>query len=851
MRNLLICLFLLFQGLSTFASNTQPAVNAADLRLTWEVVQPYYQLPGAPPNRTYTLIALTLANNGKTDLPVSGWKMYFNSDGTYIDNARSNNASIERVNGDLFRFTPSGSFTGIKAGQSVRFEFADVREITNKADAPEGFYVVWDDQQDKGFSIGQFLIKPYNPNASGDNKHGWMTPERLYHQNEIVKDIPAEKLTKIFPTPTSYQEKAGVFKLNYRVDFARTTGFSNEAALLRQQLEELLGRKIVGGGSAKICFFKQTDLPAEGYRLVVKPDSINVYAASSAGAFYAVESVKSLIPPSAWAKRLPVIAVPDVQVTDEPRFAWRAVMLDVARNFQSKEQVLKLIDAMALYKLNVLHLHLDDDEGWRLEIPELPELTAVGSKRAHTLDNRNWLQPSLGSGPDLNNPFGTGYYSKADYIDILRYAYVRHIIVIPEIETPGHARAAIKAMDNRYYRLLKAGNEAEARKYMLHDPNDHSQYTSAQNWNDNVIDVSMPSVYNFIDVIANSIINTYKEAGVPLRTIHFGGDEVPAHVWELSGAFQALKATHPEITSTNDLWYYYYGKVNDIIKSHGLYLSGWEEMALRKVTADGRTMYVPNQQFANEHMQAEVWNNGLGTTNEDLAYRLANAGYKVVLSCATNLYFDMAYYKSFDEEGLYWENFTDLDRAFSFIPFDYLKNLRDEHGNLSRRSAAGQNVSLTTEGRNNIVGLQGALWSETINAPGRMEYMMMPRMLALAERAWTREQAWKTEKDTTRSRQLYDEAWINFVNVLGKRELPRLDYFKGGFNYRVPKPGVVAADGKIRVNMDIPGFKLRYTTNGTEPTTQSPLYTEPVPQGGNFKVRAFNSKDRGGNTAGL
>lgn len=850
MQRFLLCFFILFAGLHTFASATTPAINTADLTLSWEVVQANYQLAGAPPFRTYTLIALTLTNNGKTDLPATGWKLYFNSDGSYINNAVSGNATVERVNGDFFRFTPSASFTGVKAGQSVRFELADSREVINKADVPEGFYLVWDSQQDKGYALSHMLIKPYKPNTAEGNRAGWMTPERLYRQNEIIRGVAPAKLIKIFPTPDQYAERPGSFVVDHNIGFVKTLAFANESALLKQQLEDLLGQKIIGGGRKKIRFFKEPGLPSEGYRLIVKPDSIKIYAATTAGAFYAVQSVKTLIAPTVWSSHRPSFYVQSVEVTDEPRFAWRGLMVDVARNFESKEQLLKLIDVMALYKLNVLHLHLDDDEGWRLEIPELPELTAVGSKRAHTLDSRNCLPPSWGSGPYLSNPFGTGYYTKADYIEILRYAYARHIIVEPEVETPGHARAAIKAMDNRYFRLMKAGNVAEAQKYMLHDLNDRSQYTSAQNWNDNVVDVSMPSVYNFVDVVATSIINTYKEAGVPLKTIHFGGDEVPAHVWELSAAFAALKASHPEITSTSDLWYYYYGKVNDIMKTHGLPLSGWEEMALRKVTADGRTMYVPNTQFANDHMQAEVWNNGLGSTNEDLAYRLANAGYKVVLSCATNLYFDMSYYKSFDEKGLYWENFTDLNRTFSFIPFDYLKNLRDARGNLSTRSAAGLNVGLTDAGKANIVGLQGALWGETINEPGRMEYMMMPRMLALAERAWTREQTWETERDTTRSRELYNQAWINFVNVLGQRELPRLDYFRGGYNYWIPKPGVTSTDGKFRVNMVIPGFTLRYTTNGTEPTAQSPVYTQPVPAS-NFSVKAFNSRGRGGNPAAL
>jgi hexosaminidase len=349
-------------------------------------------------------------------------------------------------------------------------------------------------------------------------------------------------------------------------------------------------------------------------------------------------------------------------------------MLDVARNFQTQKQVIKLIEAMSLYKLNVLHLHLTDDEGWRVEIPSLPELTSVGSKRGHTLDSKNHLPASHGSGPDVNNPYGSGFYTKAEYIEILKYATDRHIIVIPEIETPGHARASIKAMDARYDRLVAEGKKDEAAKYLLRDLDDKSEYRSVQYWNDNVINVSLPSTYTFVERVVDDLIAIYKESGAPYPGIHFGGDEEPPHVWEKSPAYLALKVSHPEIQNTGDLWYYFYGRVNQILKVKGIHLAGWEEMALRKTKIDGNDTYVPNPDFTGEHLQADVWNNVLGGGQEDLAYKLANGGYKVVLTCVTNLYFDMANYKSFDEPGYYWGAFLGIDKFYSFIPYDYFKN---------------------------------------------------------------------------------------------------------------------------------------------------------------------------------
>jgi hexosaminidase len=503
---------------------------------------------------------------------------------------------------------------------------------------------------------------------------------------------------------------------------------------------------------------------------------------------------------------------------------------------------------MGIYKLNVLHMHLTDDEGWRIELPSLPELTSVGSKRGHTLDSKGFLPASHGSGPDFTNTAGTGFYTRADYIEILKYATERHITVMPEIESPGHARASIKAMEARYRRLLAAGDKVSAERYLLSDQNDKSDYRSVQYWNDNVIDVSLPSTYNYVETVVNDLVSIYKEAAAPLPAIHFGGDEVPAHVWEGSPAYAALKTTHPEIKNTTDLWYYFYGRVNDILKKKNIRLSGWEEMALRKTTLDGKAAYVVNPQFLNENMQVDVWNNVLGDGQEDLAYKLANGGYKVVLTCVTNLYFDMANYKSFDEPGYYWGAYLGIDKFFSFIPYDYFKNADvDKNGLPINRSLFIGKQRLTDYGKENIIGLQGALWSETVKTGERMEYMMFPKLMALAERAWSKDPAWATEPDPAKSQVLYDQDWSKFMNILGKRELPRLAYYNNGYNFRIPKPGVIYQDGKYLSNIQYPGITVRYTTDGTEPTASSPLYTAPA--SGVVKFRAFDAKGRGSNVA--
>lgn len=838
MRQLLIAILIVIIGTRANASKfDSPPFNARDLQIKWEVVQDDYK------NKAQSLNAITITNTGKNTLPASGWKLYFNSSRNFLPDSPTGNVKVDHINGDLFTFTPLGTFGELKPGASVRIEFVDDANIVNFTDAPEGPYLVWDAQPGKGYATGTFSITPFKPTYKG-----LITPEIIYNQNAAITDVPEKQLTKVFPTPSSYSETKGSFKLNSGVQIVNDSRFEKEAELLTDKFRTMLQ---AGGSPSEntIKLVYKEGMNPEGYAMEVKPKAIFILASTPTGIFYGIQSLLSLIPPSAYAKPQSDIKIQCVEIQDAPRFGYRAFTLDVARNFQTKKQVERVLDLLALYKINTFHFHLTDDEGWRLEIPSLPELTSIGSQRGHTLDSKQFLPPAHGSGPETGSLAGSGFYTKADYIEILKYATERHITVLTEIETPGHARAAIKAMNAHYERLIAEGKKAEAEKYLLYDPNDKSEYSSNQYWRDNIMDASLPSTYNFIGTVINDIVAMYKEAGAPLKVIHFGGDEVPAHVWEKSPAYLALKASHPEIQNTGDLWYYFYGKVNQMLKAKGLNLAGWEEMALRKTKLDGKDFYVPNPDFTSEHLQAEVWNNTLGDGNEDLAYRLANSGYKVVLTCVTNLYFDMANYKSFDEPGYYWGAFSDVDKPFSFIPFDYFKNTKvDKNGLPINRSIFTGKQRLTDYGKNNIIGLQCALWGETVKTPEREEYMLLPRLLGFAERAWSQDPEWATTNDTTKSQQLYQQAWSNFLNVLGKRELPRLDHLNGGYGYRIPKPGVTEQNGKLVANEQFPGLTIRYTTNGKDPDAKSSVYNDAVTMENSVvKFRAFNNKGRGSN----
>lgn len=847
MNNLKLSVYCFFLTLGTtvFGQNSSPK-NSVPLSISWQPVENNYL------GKEQSLSVLEIKNNSKEFFPASGWKLFFNFIRIITPKNQNDKFDIHHVNGDLFYFTPSKSFVGLKPGESIRYEMIANSWLVNVSDAPQGFYIVWDDKQIQPLA-GVNIIRPRDDKkfyrVGGDAE---VSPAMLYEKNKLIKEIPTEKLTKIFPTPEFYQEFDQSFTINAATKIVFAKEFEQEAKTLNTEFLGLFGKKLKIGFSPvakNVISIAKNNLPAEAYELDITPQGIVIKAGTASGVFYGIQSLKTLFNPNVYAShKNKSIVVKSVKVKDQPRFLYRGLMLDVARNFQTKAEIKRILDLMGLYKLNTLHFHLNDDEGWRLEIPALPELTAVGAKRAHVFDgDQPTLPPSYGSGPFANQSSGSGYYSKADFIEILRYAAERHIQVIPEIETPGHARAAIKAMEARYQRLMKEGKPEEASKYLLHDDKDVSAYRSVQKWNDNVMDVAMPSVYTFLELVTDEVIGMYKEAKAPLNTIHFGGDEVPNGVWEESPSFKKLQLTDTSIKGTEDLWEYFFNKVQKMLANKGLYVSGWEEVGLHKMMVNGKKTWMPNEAFSDRNIHLNVWNNLLG--NEDLAYRLANSGYKVIISFVNNFYLDMAYQKNFEEPGFYWGGFTDLAKPYSFIPFDYLKNQQKNYlGRQLSKQVLQKSAKLTAFGKSNIQGIQGQLWSETVKNAQQAEYLILPRLLPLAERAWASSPTWADEPDSLKAVKTFTNDLAQFFNQVGKRELKRLDNYAGGFDYRIPSAGLKAINGKVHANCELPGFIIRYTTDGTKPNAKSPVYENPIDTSKNPIFRVFNTKGRGGLT---
>ncbi len=802
-----------------------------------------------PQDRGASRAVFTLTNTDTTPLPASGWALYFNTLLPPTRGTETGGVRIEQVMGELYRLAPTPEFAGLAPGRSVELGYA-TSLIGNISQAPVGPYLVFDRDPGRGYTIRDYVALPFTRPDQQGRPPRTVAPDVQFERNAALRTPPPGSLPPVFPTPVRTETLAGALHLIGKPRVVAPPELGEEAMWAKQVFEARFGIAGDPGVTVRLAIGPvEGQTSPDAYELTVTPRGIRIVGRSSAGVFYGVQSLRSLLPPTGPTGRR--VTLRAMRIVDAPRFGYRGLHVDVARNFQPASTIRRVIDLMARYKLNTLHFHLTDDEGWRIEMPSLPELTTVGARRGHTLDSSSFLPPSYGSGPDVDMPYGSGFFTTQEYGEILKYAAARHIEVIPEIEMPGHARAAIKAMDARFRRLSAAGDAVGARTYQLSEADDRSVFSSAQMYHDNVMNPAIESTYTFIARVVEDLVAAHAAAGVPLKNLHVGGDEVPNGVWERSPAALAyLKANR--LSSVDDLWFVFYGRVEEILKRHGLVPSGWEEMGVRKARVNGASTLVPNPGFANRGWRTYVWNNVPGWGAEDLAYRLANNGYRVVLSPVSNLYLDMAYNRNPEEPGLFWGGFVDIDKPFDFIPFDYYKNAREDvRGNPLPADVFAGKDRLTDAGRQNIIGIEACLWSETSREDGRYEYMLMPKLFGVAERAWAQDPDWARESDAAKAATLYRDAWARFATVVGTRELPRLDREGLAINYRIPTPGLKVVDGAVRANLQLPGFTLRYTTDGSEPTAQSPTVQGPIKARGNVRVAAFNALGRKGATASL
>ncbi|MDX1938940.1 MAG: family 20 glycosylhydrolase [Saprospiraceae bacterium] len=818
--------------------------TGAELAVTWEVV-----INEATPGFQ---AKFTIANQSQDTFPSKNWAIYFNQLGGSPMADSSAQAIITHITGDYYQMRPTERFNSIAPGESITFSVPYQGSLRKISFAPKGMYIVFENA-DGGEQAPEMLsnitILPL-PNEDQISVNGNAIPlaQWYYEQNAATTTLPDGQFPKIIPSPVSIKTGSQTLIINNSWAIAYTNELKNEVDYLVNIIESILGSKLktttnnTSAAKERILLKINPQIEkAEGYTLTANAaNGIIIEGKDAAGVFYGIQSLLSWLPPDAFKGNQNNLTINEVQIEDAPRFGYRGLYLDASRNFHSKTSILKILDLLSFYKINKLNLLVGNDEGWRLEIPTLPELTQVGARRGHTRTEEDKLYPFYGSGPfdDEKVSYGTGYYTKADFIEILQKAKSRHIEVILEFDTPGHSRAAIKAMQARYNRLIKEGKKEEAEAYLLHDPDDASKYNSAQNYKDNVMCICKEAPYRFWETVINEVQAMYKEAGVTLHTIHVGGDEVPNGSWEQSPICNDFKSKNPQYKTIEDLQHYFLRRVNAMLLERGLNTGGWEEIALKK---EGNR-YVPNPEFADKKLQAYVWISAWDS--DGLAHRMANAGFPVIVCNTPNLYFDLAYNPDAQEPGLTWGGLVGNRQPFALTP----ENLFTSESFFNPPANTGKLELLTATGLQHILGIQAQLWSETIRGQEALEYMMLPKLLGLAERAWSQQPAWAQISDPTQRKASLDKAYNVFLNTAGQRDLPRLDHLFGAWNYRIAPPGAIIINNQLQANTEFPGFQIRYTMDGSEPNMNSTLYKNPVQVNGIIKLKVFDTRGRSSRT---
>ncbi|WP_020406695.1 family 20 glycosylhydrolase [Hahella ganghwensis] len=868
-KRLLLCLAIMGLSQSQFAAASStpsqfsdqtesPAAVASrqqisDLGVTWQVVD------NLQDSYNSFLADLTIHNRSDQFLAAKDWTIHFNFVRDILAVTPADQFNIEHVNGDFFKMTPAAGFAGLNPGESVTVRLKASFWAISKSDAPAGFYIVHQGQEPMAITdvtLGAQTTLEQTSRFDGDVLPLDTAQVRFERNRQYLAGVTASDHGTILPTPASMTvNESEPLIISGPVNLYFDQRFAQEGDYLKRQLESLgIPVNLVSAceeAANGICLqgsYGSNHMPeSEAYQLASSAsEGVQISAHSPAGMFYGVQSLLALVPLDAYQGSGLPVKLPAVQIEDAPRFAYRGMHLDVARHFSQIESVKRLIDVMALYKLNKLHLHLSDDEGWRLEIPSLPELTEVGASRGHTDTELDHLVPSFGSGPFADSNNGSGYFSREEFIGLLKYAANRHIEIVPEFDLPGHARAAIKSMEARAKRLADAGQPHQGKYFLLSDPDDQSQYKSVQGWTDNVINPCLPSTYFFINQVVGEVFNMYQQAGLRMPSFHVGADEVPAGVWKNSAACSRMfgkdELTADDVEMLNR---FFNSTATGIVAAYGTKIAGWEELAF--IHEDGGKEVNPN--FVGGIMVPYVWNNVWGWGTEDNAYKLANAGYPVVLANATNLYFDLAYQKDPEEPGYYWAGFVDTRTVFEFTPMDVFKSAwTDRMGNPLNDAMWAGHTRLSPDRADLITGIQGELWSENVKTEADLYYLALPKMLGLAERAWAPQPAWATVEDQEQRLQGLDLAWSDFASRLGAYDLKRLDYWNEGYGYRIPLPGAKLEDGTLEANVAFPGLEIRYTLDGSEPTVDSMLYTAPVAASGSVKLKAFTSSGRGSRT---
>ncbi|RZQ27443.1 beta-hexosaminidase [Vibrio vulnificus] len=515
-----------------------------------------------------------------------------------------------------------------------------------------------------------------------------------YRERETIAPTLASAYS-LLPKANALHVDAGHFSLTPSSAITCQSALADSAVTwLMDEMARLHQFKLATSEAGEIVYRSNPTLDEGAYQLKISQEQVRVEAGSSSGFVHATASLLQLLDYNSITQEAQLACC---SISDSPRFRYRGMMLDCSRHFHSVEQVKRLINLLAHYKFNTFHWHLTDDEGWRVEIKAFPALTEIGAWRG--VDEA--IEPQY---THISQRYG-GFYSQEEIKEVVAYAAQRSIMVIPEIDVPGHCRAAIKSLPE-----------------MLVEVEDDTVYRSIQNYSDNVLNPGLSTTYQFLDGVLEEIAQLF-----PAPYVHIGADEVPHGVWSNSPSCQALMKQHG-YQDYKELQGHLLRHAEQKLRSLGKRMLGWEEAQHGDKVSKDTVIY--------------SW------LSEDAAVNCARQGFDVVLQPAQTTYLDMTQDYAPEEPGVDWANPLPLEKAYNYEPL--------------------ANIPADDPIHKRIWGIQTALWCEIINNPERIDYMVFPRIIALAEACWTQ----KEHRD-----------WNDFLSRL-KGHLPLLD--KQGIKYRQP-----------------------------------------------------------------
>jgi len=557
--------------------------------------------------------------------------------------------------------------------------------------------------------------------------------------------------TGIIPKPLSEVRGKGAFVISAHSKIFITDKQKVIYAFLNKYLKESAGFSILQGNKIEangINFLIDTTLKIkpEGYILTVSTKRIDVKASDQQGLFYGLQSLIQLI-----KKDGKLLTVPAYQIKDEPRFAYRGMHLDVARNMFSVTTIKKWLDVLAFYKINTFHWHLTDDQGWRIEIKKYPKLQTQSAYRKETLIGHKRKSPHLFDG----KPYG-GYYTQEEIKDVVKYAAERQITTIPEIEMPGHAKAVLAAYPN----LGCTGGP----------------YETATFWGvfEDVFCAGNEDTFSFLQDVMDEVIPLF-----PSKFIHIGGDECPKTRWHNCTKCQK-RIAQEGLKDEHELQSYFISRIEKYLNAKGKKIIGWDEILEGGLAPDATVM---------------SWRGLEG------GIAAAKLKHNVIMTPEKFVYLD--YYQSLNKsEPIAAGGYLPLRKIYEYEPMP---------------------AELDTTEQGYIKGVQANVWTEYMPDVKKAEYMIFPRVVALAEIGWSA------------------KAYKNYPDFLARlnRNLPFLKdvNYSTSFFEITGKPG---SSGFI-LETDMPAAETRYTLNGNEPTKSSKLYSGPiqVKQSATVKARLF------------